>query len=208
MNRIPTGCASWSLRWSCLRPSSSPLSKGKAPVSSIAWCVEGEARFRELAQRIACHWRDHAPCRLLVGLEGPLGAGKTTWVRGMLEGLGHRGRVPSPTYTLLEHYELGEITLVHVDLYRLSSDHSAGRQAMELEAIGINDWRARPDAWLMVEWPDRSPRLLTRCDIRVTFGITSATERRITLDAYSPIGCGLLGKTSRKSFREFGSASD
>ena len=159
---------------------------------ALTWRVEGEARFRELAQRVARHWQGHAPCRLLVGLEGALGAGKTTWVRGMLQGLGHRGRVPSPTYTLLEHYEMGDVTLVHIDLYRLPQDQASPRQALELEAIGVNDWLARPDAWLLVEWPGRSRQLSERCDVLVEFEITGATERRVAVTARSPAGAALM----------------
>lgn len=168
-------------------------------MSAVAWSAEGEAHFRELAQRLAQQWRKHAPCRLLVGLDGPLGAGKTTWVRGMLEGLGHRGRVPSPTYTLLEHYELGDITLVHIDLYRLPEDQAAARQAFELEAIGVNDWLARPDAWLLVEWPGRSKQLIGRCDVLVEFEITGATERCISVTPYSPVGAALLADLGASS---------
>ena len=165
----------------------------------MIWNAEGEAHFRELAQRLAQHWRNHAPCRLLVGLEGPLGAGKTTWVRGMLEGLGHRGRVPSPTYTLLEHYALGDITVVHIDLYRLPEDRAAARQAFELEAIGVNDWLAQPDAWLLVEWPGRSEQLIGRCDVLVEFEITGATERRVSITPHSPIGTALLANIRARS---------
>ena len=165
-------------------------------MSAVAWRAEGEARFRELAQRLALHWRSHAPCRMLVGLEGPLGAGKTTWVRGMLQGLGHRGRVPSPTYTLLEHYELGDIALVHIDLYRLPEDTASPRQALELEAIGVNDWLARPDAWLLVEWPRRSEQLTRLSDVLVEFEITGAVERRISVIPNSPVGSGLLADLS------------
>lgn len=166
---------------------------------AIAWDVEGEGQFRERAQVLARHWRNHVPCRLLVGLEGPLGAGKTTWVRGMLEGLGHRGRVPSPTYTLLEHYELGDVTLVHIDLYRLPEDQAPARQALELEAIGVNDWLDRPDAWLLVEWPGRSQQLTARCDLLVEIEITGAAGRRISVTPHSPVGAALLTDLSPRS---------
>ena len=165
----------------------------------MAWNAEGEAHFRELAQRLAQQWRNHAPCRVLVGLDGPLGAGKTTWVRGMLEGLGYTGRVPSPTYTLLEHYVLGDITLVHIDLYRLPENQAAARQAFELEAIGVNDWLAQPDAWLLVEWPGRSERLIERCDVLVEFEITGATERRVSVTSHSPVGGALLADLGASS---------
>lgn len=162
--------------------------------AEAVWRVTDEAQFRERAQHLARRWRRHAPCRLLVGLEGPLGAGKTTWVRGMLEGLDFRGRVPSPTYTLLEHYELGDVVVVHIDLYRLPDDRSSGRQAGELEAIGVNDWLARPDAWLLVEWPGRSPHLTACCDVLVRFGITGVSARRISVKPRSPIGREVLSR--------------
>ena len=156
------------------------------------WNVEGEASFRQRASRLARQWRRQSPAALLAGLQGPLGAGKTTWVRGMLEGLGYRGRVPSPTYTLLEHYELGEVTLVHVDLYRLPENESEERLAGELEAIGVFDWMAQPGAWLLVEWPDRSPQLRARCDVCIGIEITGGDNRRVSLSAGTPIGVGIL----------------
>ena len=77
---------------------------------------------------------------LVIGLRGDLGSGKTTWVRAMLRGLGYAGRVPSPTYTLLEQYTCGELSVVHLDLYRL-------RSGEELENLGLRDWLAeRPDS--------------------------------------------------------------
>lgn len=160
----------------------------------MVWDVKGEASFKKRAQQLARRWLRRGPRRLLCGIEGPLGAGKTTWVRGMLEGLDYRGRVPSPTYTLLEHYELEDVTLVHIDLYRLPADHSSVRQALELEAIGVNDWLARPDTWLLVEWPERSPQLLARCDVCIGIGITAAVERRIVLQARTANGAAALDK--------------
>ena len=160
---------------------------------AVVWDLAGEASFKERARRLARGWRSQAPGVLLVGLEGPLGVGKTTWVRGMLEGLGYRGRVSSPTYTLLQHYELGDVTVVHIDLYRLSEADAAARHAWELEAIGVKDWLARPDAWLLVEWPVRSPQLTARCDVRIGFEFTGAAERRATLKAHSPVGESVLG---------------
>ena len=86
----------------------------------------------------------------------------------------------------------GDITLVHIDLYRLPEDQPAARQAFELEAIGVNDWLAQPDAWLLVEWPGRSERLVGRCDVLVEFEITGATQRRISITPHSPAGAALL----------------
>jgi tRNA threonylcarbamoyladenosine biosynthesis protein TsaE len=101
---------------------------------------------------------------LLVGLSGELGAGKTTWVRGMLRGLGYAGRVPSPTYTLLEYYEVGALTVVHLDLYRLG-------EARELEFLGLRDWLAQESIWLLAEWPERGGAFAESLDLRLRLEI-------------------------------------
>lgn len=88
----------------------------------------------------------------VVFLQGPLGAGKTTVARGLLRALGVRGAIRSPTYTLLEPYELtGELAgrvLVHLDLYRLAD-------ARELEPLGLRDYPPER-CWWLIEWPERA----------------------------------------------------
>ena len=99
---------------------------------------ESEGALCAAAAAAATGWRDSGVSPLLVGLNGDLGVGKTTWVRAMLGGLGHTGRVPSPTFTLLEHYEIGSLTVVHLDLYRLAA-------ASEFEYLGLRDWLSLPE---------------------------------------------------------------
>ena len=111
---------------------------------------------------------------LTVGLRGDLGAGKTTWVRGMLRGLGYAGRVPSPTFTLVEPYAIGSLTVLHIDLYRLDD---AGT---ELEALGIRDALGAPSTWLLVEWPERWAEFSALADVEVALAI-AATGRDVEI---------------------------
>ncbi len=95
----------------------------------------------------------------LVALHGDLGAGKTTLVRGYLRALGYRGAVKSPTYTLLESYELGERLIYHFDFYRIADPR-------ELGYIGIDDLISEP-AVKLVEWPARAGDRLPPADMDV-----------------------------------------
>ena len=115
-----------------------------------------EALGGRLASLLSEACRD-AP--LVIHLEGPLGAGKTTLVRGLLRGLGHAGRVRSPTFTLLEPYELAGIAVAHLDLYRLSDP-------AELEYLGLPDM-LRPGALVLVEWAEKGGHRLPGADIRL-----------------------------------------
>jgi tRNA threonylcarbamoyladenosine biosynthesis protein TsaE len=95
----------------------------------------------------------------LVFLDGDLGAGKTTLVRGLLRGLGHTGPVRSPTYTLVESFELPSAHVHHLDLYRLAD-------AEELEYLGIRDL-LDGDSLVLVEWPERGAGILPAPELSV-----------------------------------------
>ena len=159
----------------------------------IAFDADDEAAFAALAHAIAQHWRSEAPSSLLIGLSGALGAGKTTWVRAMLAGLGYRGRVPSPTYTLLEHYRVEHLDVVHVDLYRLGASDGAQRDASaELDALGLREWLARPHCWLLVEWPERAASLERSLDVRIEITTTAEDARRVAIALRSAPAQGLV----------------
>ncbi|EXJ16472.1 tRNA (adenosine(37)-N6)-threonylcarbamoyltransferase complex ATPase subunit type 1 TsaE [Imhoffiella purpurea] len=116
-------------------------------------------------------------------LEGDLGTGKTTLTRGLLRGLGHEGAVRSPTYTLIEPYELPIGRLHHLDLYRLGASE-------ELEYLGLRDLMEEGAIWV-VEWPDRGMGMLPSPDLRIR--IDHLTEgRRLSLVAESGAGESLL----------------
>ncbi len=157
----------------------------------LTYRLDSEAALKARAGEIACCWRELGPDSLLVGLRGELGAGKTTWVRGMLEGLGYPGRVPSPTYTLLEHYVLEAVTVVHVDLFRLTASGEPA-DARELESLGLRDWLAQRHTWLFVEWPERAPALAARCDLTIGFELAGATRRTLRLQPQSAAGVQAL----------------
>ena len=93
----------------------------------------------------------------MILLRGELGAGKSTLARSMIHALGHAGKVPSPTYTLVEPYHVNGRAVYHVDLYRIS-------ESSELEFLGWSDLR---DGLLLIEWPERVPGLDSQADLLV-----------------------------------------
>ena len=127
---------------------------------------------------------------VVVSLEGPLGAGKTTLARGLLRGLGHAGRVRSPTFTLLEPYELEGCTVIHLDLYRLADP-------AELDYLGLVDLLA-PGSLVVVEWAARGADRLPQADLRIR--LDYAGEARVAgCAALTPVGDGVVGALGRAS---------
>lgn len=121
--------------------------------------------------------------RGVIFLEGELGAGKTTLARGILRGLGHTGTVRSPTYTLVEPYELPGGTVYHLDLYRLADPE-------ELEWLGLRDMLER-DALLLVEWPERGAGCLPGADLVVRIAPRDG-GRSVDLVSASTLGRHIL----------------
>jgi tRNA threonylcarbamoyladenosine biosynthesis protein TsaE len=120
---------------------------------------------------------------LCIALHGDLGAGKTTFARGLLRALGYAGRVPSPTYTLVEPYTVAGREIWHLDLYRLSS-------GAELEFLGLDGaWSA--GALLLVEWPEHGKGYLPDNDLELKFQVKD-NSRLLGLQAGTARGERLL----------------
>lgn len=112
---------------------------------------------------------------IVISLNGPLGAGKTTLARGMIQALGHTGIVKSPTYTLVEPYDT-EPPVVHMDLYRLEAPEAFDDLGLEADA-GL---------WL-VEWPQRAADFLPAVDMRINLEY-DGEARTAVVDANSTAG--------------------
>lgn len=144
------------------------------------------------------HWPDEAACaafasllaarpalrEAFVELEGPLGAGKTTLVRHLLRALGVRGRIKSPTYTVMEPYALPGLVVSHFDFYRFNDPR-------EWLDAGFRDVFAAPGLKL-AEWPDKSQGLLPLPDLRLQIEPGDDDTRHVQLTAYTPRGLELL----------------
>jgi tRNA threonylcarbamoyladenosine biosynthesis protein TsaE len=111
--------------------------------------ITGEKHFPDEQSLIhfANKFAYEMPRPLVIWLEGDLGAGKTTFTRGLIHALGYKGRVKSPTYGLLEQYQLDSLQVLHMDLYRISDPG-------ELEFLGVEDLLDEQTI-LLIEWPDK-----------------------------------------------------
>ena len=139
---------------------------------------DSHARTQELGERLG---------RVLaagdcVALVGDLGAGKTAFVQGLARGLGVRGRVASPSFTIVNEHE-GRVPLFHVDFYRLEN-------AAELHNIGFDDYFARGGV-VIVEWADRFPDALPAGRLNVRFEILGGDTRKLHVDGPARLASAL-----------------
>jgi tRNA threonylcarbamoyladenosine biosynthesis protein TsaE len=144
------------------------------------------------------HWANEAACtatasvlaqrpalrEAFIELHGTLGAGKTTFVRHLLHALGVQGRIKSPTYAVMESYELQGLNVSHFDFYRF-------KDPQEFEDAGFRDVFASRGLKL-AEWPEQAAGLLPTPDLRMELIPLDGDERRVTFDALTTRGLALL----------------
>jgi len=146
--------------------------------------IETEAQLMEWAEQFSK--LISAPCQ--IHFEGNLGAGKTTLVRGIMRGLGYSGLVQSPTYTLIEPYEIKSAMVYHLDLYRLGN-------AEELEYLGIRDIDA-DKAICFIEWPEKGKGFLPAVDLVIKLEADQHT-RLLGMSSVSSKGSHIITQLKR-----------
>lgn len=149
------------------------------------------------------HWADETACaedarRLAlapelrdacIALQGPLGAGKTSFVRHLLRALGVNGRIKSPSYTVLEPYALADLSIAHFDFYRFQDP----REWLE---AGFREIFAAPGLKL-VEWPDKVGALMPPVDLWLQLEPQDDDSRQVRAEATTPRGVALLEAWAR-----------
>jgi tRNA threonylcarbamoyladenosine biosynthesis protein TsaE len=133
--------------------------------------IPDEAAMSELGRQMAAALAGTEGCS--IHLHGELGSGKTTLTRGILRALGVTDRIKSPTYTLIEPYELGNRMAYHLDLYRLADPQ-------ELEFLGIRDFLTA-ESILFVEWPEKGVGVSPEADVHVRIDY-AGIGRRVTIE--------------------------
>ena len=148
-------------------------------VKSLVWSNEQATRL--FAERLAAQ---PALADAFIELQGELGSGKTTLVRHLLRALGVQGRIKSPTYAVVEPYELPGLDIWHFDFYRFNSPD-------EWADAGFRDIFASPGLKL-AEWPQKAAGQLPRADLSITLEALADGTRLVTLSARTDTGERLM----------------
>jgi tRNA threonylcarbamoyladenosine biosynthesis protein TsaE len=148
-------------------------------VKNLLW--PDEAATQLFAAALA---RQPALGNAIVELRGDLGAGKTTLVRHLLRALGVQGRVKSPTYAVVEPYELANLNIWHFDFYRFQDPR-------EWTDAGFRDIFSSPGLKL-AEWPEKAAGFMPPADLVIELQVVDEDARRVSLTAQSAIGLALL----------------
>lgn len=155
----------------------------------VTFYFPDENRMLQFGQQFADAIRtyleqDSAHC-CVIYLNGELGAGKTTLTRSIVRAFGHQGNVKSPTYTLVEEYQLTPFCLYHFDLYRLADPE-------ELEFMGIRDY-FRPQTLCLLEWATKGKGVIPPADIIIQINYAEL-GRNLTLQPQNEIGDQIIAK--------------
>ncbi len=134
----------------------------------------------DFAARVYAALRTHLADWTIL-LSGELGAGKSTFARGFIKAAGHAGAVPSPTYTLIEPYNVPDGRIYHIDLYRIADEN-------ELRYLG---WNELDDGCRLVEWPERAPGLVAQADLELSLAY-AGDGRTLVARGLSERGTALL----------------
>ena len=142
----------------------------------MSWLLNSE----EATEQFGAHLVNVLEGSGIVFLKGDLGAGKTTLCRGVLRALGYKGAVKSPTFTLVEPYELLVHTVYHFDLYRLSDPD-------ELNYLGVDEYFIS-QALCLIEWSEKGLGLLPKPDLEIEMRVIGDTSRRLFVQSGSDKG--------------------
>ncbi len=159
-----------------------------AIVKSLLWSSEDDTRA--FAEALAKRVQSAGPeLNTSIQLHGDLGAGKTTLVRYLLKALGVQGRIKSPTYAMVEPYNVispdsGSVNIWHFDFYRFNDPD-------EWEEAGFREIFASPGLKL-VEWPEKAGEHLPTADLVVAIELTADDERRVSMQALTAAGTRLV----------------
>jgi len=153
---------------------------------SLQTPILSETETASFARKLASAIMSAKLMPFVIYLRGDLGAGKTTFSRFFIQSLGHSGNVKSPTYTLVEPYELAHCNVFHFDLYRLADPE-------ELEYMGIRDYYQGKSICIF-EWPDKGGQYLAAPDIVINIELdaNSISARDVTVTSCSEFGLQVL----------------
>ena len=143
--------------------------KNKLTLSSLE---DTKKLGQELAKEIL---KRKGEAAFIVFLDGDLGTGKTTLVKEIIFALGVKEKVKSPTFTIIEPYELNNENIYHVDLYRIIDPS-------ELEIIGLREYLNESNAIIFIEWPEKSYGYLKKFDLKISLKHLSENERKCRIE--------------------------
>ena len=164
------------------------MNEPPAGASGHAFLAATDSQTEQLGAAFGATLQPLAGRALRCWLAGDLGAGKTTFARGLLRRLGVTGAVRSPTYSLVERHDAGPFEVVHADLYRLDGPQS-------LAALGLDEFDRAGALWL-IEWPERGEGALPPPDLRLAFSVEPQAHR-IEARAVSEAGRSWLARAAR-----------